>query len=421
MRDDRLHTLPIQICLLISLLLCIFVALRRGVGAWYFRKASPDAIQTAMKWDPANAQYYDALGTLTHLYASVGNSNDIVKLYQSATRLSPRDAQFWADLGTSYDWAGRERDAFDAFERARRLFPNSPEINWRLANLCVRDGKIAEGLRALQIVLEGDSTARRRVFALATNASSDRKAILEILPVQAPIFFDYLSFRTERGDIVGAQEVWDRLLQLKLPFDLPDAFPYLDALIQHKEVGQLEKTWSILAERFPSQIRSRVPSSNLVINGSFEFDILNGGLDWRVIPTDGATVSLDSIGAFEGTRALRIKFDGTRNLDYGHVFQFVPVQPKTRYRFSGHMHVMGITTDSGPRFQVLDAYDLSSLFGSTENLVGTSDWSERHAEFTTKDDTHMLLIRLARPASSKLDNQIGGSVWIDSIALSQER
>jgi hypothetical protein len=270
------------------------------------------------------------------------------------------------------------------------------------------------------MVLQEDGTAGRKVFTLVSKATRDRQALLEMLPPQAPVFFEYINFRIEKGDIAGAEEAWTRLLQLNLPFDLRAAFPYLDALIQSKEVVRLSEIWSDLAQRFPTQIPRLVSGSNLVTNGSFESDILNGGLDWRVLPTEGVVVSLDSVGAFEGARALRVKFDGSRNVIYGHVFQYVPVQPKTRYRFSGHMRVQGITTDSGPRFQVCDAYNRTKLFVSTENLVGTSGWSEQHAEFTTLADTRLLLVRVVRPVSTKLDNQIAGTVWIDDVRLNLE-
>jgi hypothetical protein len=138
------------------------------------------------------------------------------------------------------------------------------------------------------------------------------------------------------------------------------------------------------------------------------------------VPVEGAVVSLDSQDAFEGARALRIEFNGKRNLDYGHVFQYVAVQPNTRYRFSGAVRVKGITTDIGPRFQVFDAFDMGNLFQSTENIVGTSGWSSRQLEFKTKADTRLLIIRVARPPSNKLDKQIGGTVWIDQVSLTQE-
>jgi hypothetical protein len=409
-----------QICLLVGLAACGYVAARRGMGAWYFRKGSPEAIQIAMKWDPANPQYSNGLATLMHLYSNGRNSGEIVRLYANATHLSPYDAHFWADLGAGYDWAGRPEDARGALEHARQLFPNSPEVNWRLANFYIRAGKILEGLRTLRIVLAVNGIAPRIVFVLATTATHDNKAILdEMLPPRADILFDYLNFRVATGDAAAAEEVWSRVLQLNLQFDLREAFPYLDGLLQSRESGQLSEAWSALVKRFPSQIEPRISRSNLVTNGGFEHEILNGGMDWRVIPTEGAIVSLDSDDAFEGVRALQVRFDGIHNLDYLHVFQYVQVQPNTRYRFSGHMRAQGITTDSGPRFQIYDAYDMRDLLVSTENLVGTYAWSEQKAEFKTKPSTRILLIRVARPLSSKFDNQIAGTVWVDDVSLNE--
>jgi hypothetical protein len=216
---------------------------------------------------------------------------------------------------------------------------------------------------------------------------------------------------------LGAEATWRRLLQLKLSFELRRAFSYLDALIQHHETDRMVAAWSALAERFPAEIGPLAESPNLVENGSFEREILDGGLDWRVIPVEGAKVSLDSVEAFEGARALRIEFDAKGNLDYGHVFQYVPVQANRRYRFSGAMRVKGITTDSGLRFQVFDAFDVGKLLLSTENTVGTSGWTLQQLEFKTSPATHLLVVRVARIPSQKLDNRIGGTAWIDQVRL----
>ena len=415
--DRQLFTFAIRICLALCLLFCIYLVGRRGIADWYFRQESPTSVQAALQWERDNPQYYDALGTLTHLYGTPKNLDASVAFYESAKRLSPYDAHFWSDLGSAYDWAGRTNDALSAFKRALRLFPNSPEINWRFANFAFRTHRIPEALAALQVVLVGNIPAHRDVFRLAVSATRDNRAILQMLPPQASVFFDYLNFEMEAGNVTTAEQVWLRLLQLKLPFDLRQAFPYLDALIQHREPGRLVAAWSALAERFPAQIGPLVNNFNLVANGGFEHDILDGGFDWRIVPVDGAVVSMDFQDAFEGARALRIEFNGKRNLDYGHVLQYVAVQPNTQYRFSGALQMKGISTDSGPRFQVFDAFDMGKLFVSTENTVGTSGWSSQHLEFKTKADTRLLIVRVARPPSQKLDNQISGTVWVDRVSL----
>jgi Tetratricopeptide repeat len=415
------HNVFIRICLVLGLVYCIYVAGRQGLGAWYFRQRTPAAIQAAMKWDPGNPLYFDSLATLTHLYADAGNPEEIIRMYEASTRLSPQDALYWADLGSAYDWAGRPNDALRALDRARELFPNSPDINWRLANFYVRARKIPEALRALRKVLGGDSVSRRDVFLLASNATPDNEQILdEMIPADTAIFLDDLNFQMGKGDTAAARQTWDRFVKLNLPFELSQAFPYLDGLIRHRELDPLAEAWSLLATRFPTEIRPRHSAPNAITNGSFEFDALNGGLDWRVAPVEGAVARADSQEYSDGVHSLRIEFDGAHNLEYGQVFQYVPVQPGTRYRFSGDMRVKGITTDSGPRFEIYDAYDMGKLFYSTENLLGTSGWSAQHLEFKTNHDTRLLIVRVARPASRKFDNRIAGIVWIDHLNLQPE-
>jgi hypothetical protein len=408
----------IRMCVMIGLFFCIYLACRQGIAAWYFRKLTPEGMQRAIRWDPANPQYYDALGTLKHFYEDKGDPQEILRLYETATRLSPFDAHYWADLGAAYEWSGRRTDALRAFKRAQELFPHSPEINWRLANFYIRAREIPEGLRALREVLLGGSVPRRDIFVLATSATADAKGVLdEMLPASATFYFDYLDFLTASNKMGNAQQVWARLLELNLPFDLRQSFGYLDGLIQHRETGALVEAWSALAKRFPEKIHPTASAGNLVTNPSFESEILHGGLDWRVAPVDGADVSVDSLDVYDGVRSLRIDFNATQNLDYWQVFQYVPVEPNTKYQFSGYMRVKGITTDSGPRFQIYDPYDMGNLFYSTENLVGTSSWSAQRVAFKTGANTHLVVVRVGRPTSHKFDNRIGGTVWIDHVAL----
>jgi Tetratricopeptide repeat len=423
--------LPVRAFLVICLIFCMYLAVRQGIAAWYFRKSTPQAIQTAIKWDPGNPEYYDALATITHLYAAGGNPNEVVRLCEKATELSPYNAFYWADLASAYEWTGRKNDALRAFTRARALFPNSPEINWKIANFYVRTGKISDALQSLKKVLLEDPSKGRQVFSLATNATLDTQQLLqEMLPPSASILLEYLDFQVENNRMEPAAETWATLLKIESPFDPSRTVPYLDALIQHKDVDRLTDAWTALSVRFPQEIGARQSRPNLIINGNFNFAPLNGGLDWRIMPVPGATASVDASTAFDGSKSLRINFDGTQNLEYAHVLQYVPVTPNTSYKFSAYTRAQEITTDSGPRFLLQDAYDPAELVDvsskaanparfsiSTENVTGTSDWSPRQLEFKTPGNTRLLIVRVARPTSHKFDNKLAGTVWIARVSL----
>ena len=403
------------------MLLCLNAVTRRGIAAWHFQKKTPEALQAAIRWDPRNAQYYDALATMRHFYADTDNPDEQVKLYQRAVSLSPQNALYWADLGTAFDWAGNRSEALRAFERSKELFPASPDVNWKLANFYIRSGKTLEGLRTLRKVLLGGGVPQQDVFALAERATEDRKTILEeMVPKETATLIAYLNYQAGKGDALAAEQAWSKLLALRLPFELSEAFVYLDALIQKRQTEQLAEAWSALADRFPQKVGSLRVTPSLVTNGSFESDILNGGLDWRVVPIEGATVSIDSRDAVDGAQAVRIEFDGTRNVDYGHLLQYVLVRPNTRYRFSGYIRTDAITTDSGPRFQIFDAYDSGKMFAATENAIGTSGWTEQRLEFRTPLNTRLVVVRVARPPSTKFDNKIRGTMWVDKLSLYAE-
>jgi Tetratricopeptide repeat len=413
--------LAFRICVFAGCLAAAYFAVRQGVAAWYFHDSVPQDVENAAKWDPGNPRYVDTLANLVHFYSENPNPNRVVELCETATRLSPHDAHYWADLGSAYDWAGRSLDAVRAFERAHQLFPNSPEINWRLANFYVRTNRANDAIPLLQNVLLAGGVEDKQVFSLASNAGLDSDIIMaKILPARSYEWVDYLNFLLNSRNVDAGGEVWAQLLKSGLSFKPGDAFPYFDALIRAQKIDAAWQVWRELADRFPRDVGSRNSRQNLVTNGDFRFPILNGGFDWRVNPVGGATVRVDSPQGSAGIGSLQIDFDGAHNLDYVDVLQFVAVDPSTRYEFSAEVRTRGVTTDSGPRFQIFDDLDLASLFVSTQNLVGTSDWSWQKLTFQTGRHTRLLVVRLARPPSQKLDNKVSGTVSIRKVSLRQE-
>lgn len=418
MIEKRWFGVSIRILLALALLYCVYVVARRGIAHWYFRNPTPERLRQAIRFDPGNPMYWAALARVTQYSHEGGDLEEVIRLYEKATRLGSHRASYWAELGGVYELAGQSEQAGAAYQRARDLFPNSPEINWQLGNFYLRTGKTQQALAAFQKVIVGDPDLRPQVFDLAWRASEDAELILgEMIPADAGIFFQYLNYLVAKQRIAAAEAAWTRLLALGLGFEPEKAFPYLDALIRHQRLDALLAAWTALAERYPARMRQRRFTANLFTNGDFESEILNGGLGWRVEATEGVVVSVDTLTAFDGAHALKIRFEGTRNLNYHHVYHYIPVQPNTFYRFVGYMRVQDITTDSGPRFQLYDRYDTSRLFLSTENLVGTSSWSSQQLELKTHPATRLLVIRVARPPSRKFDNLIAGTLWIDRLSL----
>jgi tetratricopeptide (TPR) repeat protein len=400
------------------LLLLMVVAARQGIAAFYFRKVSPASVQKAMAWDPRNPQYPATAANLVHLYGDNADPDVVIRLYEMASRLSPFEAEYYVDRAQANDWAGRSAQAVVLFQRAQDLFPNSPEINWKIANFRVRTGKTSEAWPALKKVLSSGAINENQVFALICNARIDPVTVIdELLPADARAFVDYLNFQVDRGDIAAAQQTWDRLLLLHRPFEINMAFHYLDALIKTRDVERALKIWSALVERFPLLVPSPASSQNLVTNGDFRGDVLNGGFDWRVNPVAGAAVTQETSDSGRDSRSLRIDFDGSQNLYYDSVVQFIATQPNTHYDFSAVLSSEGITTDSGAGLRVFDAYNSADVLGSTDTLTGTMPQSQYKFSFTTGPGTRLVLLTVIRAPSHKFDDKIAGSFRIAKVAI----
>lgn len=400
------------------LLFLIVVAARQGIAAYYLREVSPSSVQKAMAWDPGNPQYPATAANLIHQYGDNADPEVAIHLYETALRLSPFDAEYYVDLAQANDWAGRPSQADLLFQRAQKLFPNSPEINWKVANYRVRTGKTSEALPLLKKVLSSGAINENQVFALVSNARIDPGAAIdELLPSDVLTFIRFLNFQVDRGDMAAAEQTWDHLLLLHSSFEINMAFHYLDALIRSRCVERARKIWSALVERFPLFVPSPASSQNLVTNGDFRGDILNGGFDWRVNPVAGAVVTQESSDTARDSRSLRIDFDGSQNLYYDSVAQFVATEPNTHYDFSAVLSSQRITTDSGVGLRISDAYNSNELLGSTDSLIGTVPRSEHKFSFTTGPETRLALVTVTRTPSRKFDDKIAGTFRFSNVII----
>jgi tetratricopeptide (TPR) repeat protein len=401
------------------LLYCILVAARGFEAHRRGRVLTADTLNQAIRWDPQNPDYYIALAQLQEFSLDTGPT-DTVWLYQQALRWGPDRAQTWAHLAAAYEATAQEGAALEAYRRAVELFPNSPAISWSFANFELRTGHIDEALPLLKTVLVANPGMRQPVFALAWNVTSDGVKILDqVIPSEPDAMSLYLNVLVSMGRGDEADRVWPQLLGLRCSFPPQAVSPYLDSLINRKKVEDFTAAWQSLLDLNPGLARENGQEGNLVFNGNFIGEPLNGGRDWRISPTEGAQVSFDADAYQSAGRALRILFDGQHNVDYINVIQYVPVMPGRKYRLTADIRVDGITTESGPRLQIIDPYRSEKYSAMGENHVGTKQWQEDAVDFQAGPDTRLIIVRVLRPPSKMLDNRLAGTLWLGSLRLSQ--
>lgn len=395
-------------------------AARVGVGAWYARVGDADDLARAMKWAPDNAENYAALARLDELDGGAEGEAQALRLREKATALEPSNAVYRLERAMSEDEAGLPESAGPDFARARDLFPLSPDTNRALGEFYLRQGRTDDALDALHFAITADPESRPAIFEELWRAGVDAREVLDrAVPPRRDVLIAYLDVLAGVGALDEAHTVWTRIEALggAAPDTIQsDAFQYVDALIRFQSAAELETVW---AEVAPAEARAALANGNLISNGGIEDPILNDGLDWRVIPADGAFVGVDTTQTHGGARSLRIEFAAAGNLDYRNTFEFVPVEPGTEYEFTGYLRAAAITSDSGPRFEIYDAANPSGLDVSSADVRGTTEWTAERLQFRTGAATRLLIVRIERPASASFDNRLSGTVWVDDVKLAR--
>jgi len=369
---------------------------------------TPDNLETAARLEPSNAEFRYRLGRYSLL---MQDFPDAIAGLKAAIALNPYDARYWLDLASADLATDNPAGTQQALARAMEADPTTPEVVWQTANYELVQGETELALRRFHDLVENDGETLLAVLNVCWRATRDPDLIAEkVLPARPDDYFTFIRFLWNKRPPQAADKVWSHLIALKRPFPVLLAFPYLDYLISRGELGQAEVAWAQLAVANP-EFLPYVPSDDRIVNGGFELDLLNGGLDWRYSPQQGASVVIDDRRAHSGNRSLAITFEGAAG-DSG-VVQLVPVRGNTRYQFSGFMMAEDLETISPPRFAI-HGVSRNQQYLLTDGVIGAHGWQELQGEFTTGAQDDLLLVHIIRVPSQRL---IRGKIWVDDVTL----
>ena len=404
----------------IAVLAALLVWVGRGcVADMLAKKPTAGNLERAVKLDPDNADFQLRLGSLYEYSPVDMQAGKAEEGFRRATRLDPYDPQTWLDLAAALQFQGRSDEAEACRRRVDLLAPNLPAYQWPLANFYLLQGNNEEALRHFKLVLAGTSQYDTNVFSLAWKATDDAGKILqELIPERAKTEFNYLNFLLSQHRLDAAEPVWKRILEGSDEFSPKDASPYIDTLIAGHKPEEAYQVWTDLQQKGLIRSSSTLSGSNLIFDGDFEDEFLNFGFAWRIAPMEGVYAGVDSSTYHSPSHALMVQFSGKDNVQFENVYQYVKVASGQAYHLQALMKTEGITTDSGPRLEVYDAYNPTVLDKLTDDLTGTTDaWTTLLLDFVTGPKTQMLVLRLKRLPSKKIDNLIAGRVWLDDVRL----
>jgi len=393
-----------------------WAAVRHGMAAHWARSGQLGQWLHAAAWESDNPEHWYRLGRYYQIDFEHADLPRAISNYQRATAIAPGSAEYWLDLAEARETALQVAEAEQAFRRARQAYPLSADVAWRFGNFLLRQNRQDEAFQKIHEALSAQPSLTALAISRCWQSTQDIERILKLaLPAEPETYWGTIDFLVEAREPGAAMVVWDRLMASNPSFPHQRPFRLQDMLIETGHAADARRVWqqSLSAAGVP---RGPQLDGSLVWNGGFEQDLLNGGLSWRFRPVAGAELSFDGRVAHSQGRSLRVVFDGTRNVDFQQPWQYLVVEPNTRYRLSVYFRTEGVTTSSAIRLELEETH-FGDALQATPNLSGTQPWAPSEAEFTTGADTQLVRLVLRRRPSPKLDNKISGTIWMDDVSL----
>ena len=397
--------------------LCLIYVLLAGrlfVASMFAERPAFASLQRAARLDPGNAEYRNHLG---RYYALVTRDpGAAIEPYRDAVQLNPHSARYWFDLASAYQVLGDVSNQSQALEHALTADPTTPDVAWEAGNFYLVQGDNEKALHEFRVVLENDPVLANLAIQLCWRINPDVDALLrDVVPARSAAYIAFLELLMAKQETAATAKVWAALMASSQTFELRYVYEYFQYLINHKDVDQARLVWQQGAPRFglSSYLATR---NNLIVNGDFSLDVLNGGFDWQYQKQRSVTLTLDPSDFHGGRRSLQITFDGPGVTDAG-IRQFIAVQPGTLYQFSAYYKNGELEGAGGPHFTIQDAYSQAVLYDSDE-LKEAGFWKSATGEFTTADNCRLLVLHVRRlPEGSP----IRGKLWVDDFRLVAKR
>src|SRR3990172_6425909 len=424
----------IFIFLTLSLFL-IEETVRLGLSSVLFKEEDIYSMEKSFALNPHDAELNFSLARLYHILTL--DEKKAEAFYISSLELNPLLSSSWLGLTEMFvenAWLreghlggsqiGEKQKALATLRRLSELTPKSIAYLWEGSMLALRLGDKSMAMKSLGIVAKADPGRRKRVFDICWEIIGDPELILnnvigdEVLPT-------YLSYLISKDKLDETFPVWKRMKRERIvsdvrePFDSAQdrpqsnddiAFSYIEFLIRKNRGSDAFSIWS--------EVIGKSENNSLIWNGGFEHELLGRGFDWKTQKADGVSIDFDWEKRFQGTKSLRVEFDGKHNVDFYHVSQVITLEPDTDYLLTSYMAAREITTRNGISWEVY-CYPTGSMTKATEPLTETAGWKRVELSFHTPSDCKSILLRLRRYKSPKLDRYISGTAWIDDVKLSK--
>ncbi len=337
-----------------------------------------------------------------------------------AVNSSPWDYQARRLLAIAQELNGKPEEAENTLRAAVRLAPKHAEMNWTLANLLLRRGKLDEAKDRFRVAATANPGFLESALEMVWQASGEDSGALKSLAGNDPERqLEVVKFLTDRNltpEAVSIFNTIDKQARVRSPRS-----PELIASLM--KAGQFELARSVWVEAVSAAGlgAGALVWDALVWNGGFEQDVAPnfGHFDWVITPNQYARIVIDRQMGRSGARSLKVVFSGLDTTTLrNEVRQLIVVKPGGRYRLECYARSSELRTPEGPRVAIAGS---EGIVATSEPVgAGTTDWQQLTCDFTAGRSSSSVVLAIVRIPRFSYDDPTRGTVWFDDFKLIEQ-
>jgi tetratricopeptide (TPR) repeat protein len=335
-------------------------------------------------------------------------------LARRAVNLSPWDYRYQLLAASIEEAKGDRTDAEQYLIGARALAPNYAEVHWRLANLMVRQGRVAAALAEFRSATASDRSLLPATYDLIWYASGRNvDALAAVTAADAPAQMALSQFLFKQGAIPEAAKVF-RTIDADERRRMPESAGLIDGLIARGNIDLAHQLWAELSGQ------NQTAPAPLIWNGNFEMEKAGNltQFDWAITPSSYLRPVIDTTTGHSGSHSLRLEFPGRDTVRLNGEFkQLVVIRPQARYRLDFYVRAKDFDSPEGPRMAIVQDRSNAEIAETAPIAQGSYEWRPVTVEFTAPADWGAVVLTIKRVPKFSYDDPTRGTLWFDDFSL----
>jgi Tetratricopeptide repeat len=332
-----------------------------------------------------------------------------------AVRLSPRHGRYWYWLAQAQEGQGLNAEAEQSLWQAAKLAPADSQVNWGLANVLVRAGKVDESVEYFRRAVSLNSTLYPQAFDTLWQAGGRKLELLQAICGNKPAAQVGLAqYLVEQKLYAECAAMFASLAQTTDIATLA-VIPQTNDLLYQLLVAEQP----LVARQLWSKLQPASANQELLWDGGFEDDGRPAfpQFTWALRDSDFARVGYDNSVHRSGESALKLLFTGRDSTVLGgEVRQRLALEPGRRYRFEASVKGDKLINTGGPQLAIV-AYNGVAVAQSEPLPSGTWDWQTVSFEFVAPVSGKAVFFDIVRSFKLAYDPPTKGSLWFDDLKL----